>query len=621
MLAASSPHKDRHAHGFVHSPGLSTDPTRQCLVPSRPMMSLDTAKVQGSSWRVVSPTDGASLQVVRRWNDGICAATVTNVGSTAAIVDEVVVISVTHDLAADTPLYGEGFQMLSQYGGTISKRRLIGEYEDAGHYRLPEPPGWTTVYNLALLSPPGSDACLFAFTTCNRYNGQVRIGGETIEAVMLTEGLELAPGASWQLEALSYSVGDPETLLRSAGAVIARTYGEPTKGAPRGWCSWYWYWENVTERDVMLNARTILDRRLPLRYVQIDDGYQSAMGDWLVPKEPESPPKDLCAALSAQGLEPAIWVAPFIAQRDSLLVATHPEWFVAGADGTPLSSDEVTYGGWRNGPWLMLDLTNTDALEYLSRTFSTMRHDWGCRYFKLDATVWGAFPWGARADRASTTVEAYRNAMAVIRAAVGPESIIVGCNAPMWPSLGLVDVMRVTGDVARRWPTLRSIIEEGMCRQWQNGLLWVNDPDCLVMRNQSGDSITDGEYSLLCAYVMAVGGSVFCGDELMSYTDAELDVLRMLVAGAVTNTQFSADRRFAVGTSAGGHQVAFLFNWGDEPCLVQLSGPAAADYWSGEPVLDGGALTLEVGPRTARVLEATAGAMCSFERLHDGQHC
>jgi alpha-galactosidase len=52
-----------------------------------------------------------------------------------------------------------------------------------------------------------------------------------------------------------------------------------------------------------------------------------------------------------------------------------------------------------------------------------------CHYFKLDATVWAAVPFGHRAEAGITTVEAYRNGMSAIRDAVGEESFVLGCNA------------------------------------------------------------------------------------------------------------------------------------------------------------------------------------------------
>jgi histidinol dehydrogenase len=43
------------------------------------------------------------------------------------------------------------------------------------------------------------------------------------------------------------------------------------------------YFHNVTENDVLTNARFLAENRekFPVRYVQLDDGYEPALGDWL----------------------------------------------------------------------------------------------------------------------------------------------------------------------------------------------------------------------------------------------------------------------------------------------------------------------------------------------------
>ena len=70
-------------------------------------------------WHAAPP----SVQLIRDWNDGRCQATMVNKGSAAIALKEVILFSLTHTLARDTPVYGEGFQMLSQTGGTVGGGR------------------------------------------------------------------------------------------------------------------------------------------------------------------------------------------------------------------------------------------------------------------------------------------------------------------------------------------------------------------------------------------------------------------------------------------------------------------------------------------------------------------
>jgi hypothetical protein len=47
-----------------------------------------------------------------------------------------------------------------------------------------------------------------------------------------------------------------------------------------------------------------------------------------------------------------------------------------------------------------------------------------------------------------TPLTAYRRGLEIIRAATGPEGDLLGCGAPILPSVGLVDAMRVSPDTA-----------------------------------------------------------------------------------------------------------------------------------------------------------------------------
>ncbi len=76
------------------------------------------------------------------------------------------------------------------------------------------------------------------------------------------------------------------------------------------------------------------------------------MGDWLETGAAfGGDVQGVLKQIRERGFEPAIWVAPFIAEEKSHLFQQHPDWFVNDADGKPLRSDRVTFGGWRRGPW------------------------------------------------------------------------------------------------------------------------------------------------------------------------------------------------------------------------------------------------------------------------------
>ena len=105
-----------------------------------------------------------------------------------------------------------------------------------------------------------------------------------------------------------------------------------------GWCSWYQYFHDVTEADIVANLA--LADRWPFDVFQIDDGYQAAIGDWL--ETNDRFPSDLAglaASIGATGRTPGLWLAPFLVAPDSEVARRHPDWIarhlVDGVDTGP----------------------------------------------------------------------------------------------------------------------------------------------------------------------------------------------------------------------------------------------------------------------------------------------
>src|SRR5688572_19326660 len=143
-------------HLVAGAPVLAFHPRSTAIV--QPAV-LDLAAVIRAPWRATT-IDGSSapgtVQLTRALYDGFCQPQIRNAGAAPVALKEVVLFAVPHTMPADTPLYGEGFQMLSQSGGTVGAITDLGNYTDARHYRLPEPEGARVVHNLLTLAAGGS---------------------------------------------------------------------------------------------------------------------------------------------------------------------------------------------------------------------------------------------------------------------------------------------------------------------------------------------------------------------------------------------------------------------------------------------------------------------------------
>jgi alpha-galactosidase len=573
--------------------------------------TLDLESLKSAAWRVIPAGDGGgvdALRLTRSWDGPICRSRLVNTGREPVRIKEVVLFELDPALPPETGLYGEGFQMLSQTGGSLARPADVGDYTDERHYRIPQPEGVTAVHGLLTLSAPGVDHRLLAFTSCRRFDGRLYLRSGALQVVIDAEGLAIAPGEGWDLEEITFRSGpDRDVLLGALAGCLEQNHPSLKAAAPpSGWCSWYCFGPRVTAVQVLANL-DVIARSIPgLRYIQIDDGYQAAMGDWL----------DTGAAFGGgvatvlrqireRGFEPAIWVAPFVAEKGSRVFREHPEWFVTDASGAPLASDKVTFGGWRHGPWFALDGTHPEARRHLEEVFRTMREQWGCTYFKLDANFWGAMHGGRFHDPRATRIEAYRRGMEAVRRGAG-DAFLLGCNHPIWASLGLIHGSRSSNDIKRAWARVAGTARQNLLRNWQSGRLWWNDPDAVVLM---GD-LSEDEFLFHATAIYATGGMLLSGDDLTAIAPARLALLCKLSPPTGVPARF-ADDSFRVGVAdLPGRRVFCLLNWSDAPETLsfRLPGPhRLRDVWSDADlgVHPAGVVSRVLPARSGRLLAGT----------------
>ncbi|TQK18776.1 alpha-galactosidase [Microbacterium sp. SLBN-154] len=258
---------------------------------------------------------------------------------------------------------------------------------------------------------------------------------------------------------------------RFGAAAGART-GSPT---PRVWCTWYQYFEDVTAAHVVENLRAIdagaLGEGVDVDVVQIDDGWSLGTGEWTAPNPRFGDLSEAVAAIRDTGRRAGVWLAPFSVGSRSDLAVRHPDWLTGPA-------------GYNWGDELIgLDLTHPGVRDYLSEVFTRLR-TLGVDYLKLDFLYSGAVP-GARHED-FTPVAAYRSGLQLIRDVMGEDAYLLGCGAPILPSVGLVDAMRVSPDTFHEGGEDGSQGMRGRmsleARSWQDRRLYTTDPDCLVAR-------------------------------------------------------------------------------------------------------------------------------------------
>ena len=333
-----------------------------------------------------------------------------------------------------------------------------------------------------------------------------------------------------------------ERALAAYGDRSARQLGTPApRQSPTVWCSWYHYFQEVTEADVLENVDAIARLDLPVDVVQLDGGWEPCVGDWLGLSSRFRSLGSLVSRIRDTGRRAGIWLAPFTVGSHSELARDHPAWLV-GTDGASGGSPE--YGGTNWDQALHgLDLTHPGAQGYLREAFERLTMI-GFDYFKLDFLYTGALR-GSRHGRAGSEphtdrmvddgVVAYRTGLELVRDVVG-DAYVVGCGAPILPSVGLLDAMRVSPDVVNPFEQDSGRLRSApgtVARAWQHGRYWTNDPDCLIAR----PSFRQREQC--AAVVERYGGLRSSSDRIADLDDWGLETTRRLLADPPPPTPFA----------------------------------------------------------------------------------
>jgi len=410
---------------------------------------------------------------------------------------------------------------------------LRGMHHAAGHAAA-DRDGWHESHLVSVVGrTPTGATCLAGVHEHGRSFGVVYLRRDA-DAVRIEVELrldaELAPGESRPLERVHLALGgDPNELLES----FASTWGREASARVAhpfvsGWCSWYHFFHDVTEEDLRRNLEALAasPEQLPIEVVQLDDGWQRSVGDWLETNEKfPSGLASLAAEIRSAGFVAGLWTAPFCAVPESRLVQKEPGWL--------LTQGSEPHRGLLHPQWSadgsvhVLDTSRDEVLAHLESLFHTLVA-MGFGYLKLDFLYTAAMQAGS-AHPALSGATRLRRGLEAVRAGAGPEAFLLGCGCPLGPAVGIVDGMRIGPDVAPRWepdpafaipgleetmPSARSALRSTLARAWTHRRLWLNDPDCLLSREGAG--LSEAERRSTAAAIAATGGLTFCSDDLSS---------------------------------------------------------------------------------------------------------
>lgn len=395
------------------------------------------------------------------------------------------------------------------------------------------------------LRSPGCAALTLGFLTHDRFLTHLWMrhrgsGIRELAARTSCEGRVLGPGESLAAERLWLGLDPPrdDGIASWAERAGREMRARVAARVPSGWSSWYRYFRGVRAEHVRANLRELERLDCGIEVVQIDDGYQAAAGDWarFDPAFPEGV-APLAREIRGAGFQAGLWLAPLLVSRTSDTAKRHPKWILRDGRGEP----RIAYANrsWAGKLCYALDPTHPGVLEFLRELARTVR-GWGFDYLKLDFLYAGALR-GRRHQAWASSAEAYRRALTAIREGAGEDAFLLGCGAPLGPSIGLFDAMRIGPDVAPFWrsrardlrsglrsaPAAENSIRNILARAALHRRLWLNDPDCLLARDRD-TKLGEREVRTLAGAIGVSGGLVVDSDDLCALGPERRALIRRL---------------------------------------------------------------------------------------------
>ncbi len=293
-----------------------------------------------------------------------------------------------------------------------------------------------------------------------------------------------------------------------------------------GWTSWYNYYTDISETIILKNADAFQEKNAAIDIIQIDDGYQQYIGDWLkINDRFPNGMQYLAQQIKSKGFKAGIWLAPFICETKSEIFQTKKHWLIQDKKGKPI---RVGYNPHWKSWFYSLNFYHKEVQDYLLGVFKIIFEKWAYHLIKLD------FLYAACIQPPSnkTRGQMMNDVMLFLRTSIG-NNWILACGVPLGSAFGKVDYCRISTDIHLKWEhqILKSLGHRERVstiaalrttlNRWQlNGRGFHNDPDVILLRDTNIKLNHTQQYTVLLINTL-LGNLIFTSDDVDHYSDEQ----------------------------------------------------------------------------------------------------
>lgn len=295
---------------------------------------------------------------------------------------------------------------------------------------------------------------------------------------------------------------------------------KPSAKPMTGWTSWYNYYQNISESIILNNLYSLKKSNKNINIIQIDDGYQTYVGDWLDIDTTKFPNgmKSVSVKIHQEGYKSGLWLAPFVCETNSNIFKNHQDWILKDQFGN------LVLAGSNWSRFYALNLELDEVKQYIRSVFDIILNDWSFDLVKLDFLYAACI----LSTQTKTRGQLMCEAMEFLRDCI-KDKLILGCGVPLGPSFGLVDYCRIGCDVGLDWndkffmqflhrervSTLNAI-QNSISRRHLNNRAFLNDPDVFFLRDENLQ-LNDTQKETLAFVNKHFGSLIFTSDDISLY--------------------------------------------------------------------------------------------------------
>ncbi len=323
----------------------------------------------------------------------------------------------------------------------------------------------------------------------------------------------------------------------------------------------------IDEVSLRRNLAEFRDRKVPLKYFIINDGWELNPGDWDSPSSGfPSGMSSLAAEIKGSGYTPGIWFAPFIVGRDSAIFRNRKDW-LAKEPGKRLKP-----AGWipsHGGRFYALDISRNDVKKFIAGSLERLRGEWGFSLIKMDLLYAAAlYP-----PEGKSRGEAMTDAMSLLYSLKGESEYLLN-SVPLESAFGKAEYCRVAAETTPFWenPFTQNLhcrerfstlnnLRSTVGRRHLDGRFFSNDTGSFHLSNVKNSMEPSRRYTQLLLHSL-LGKLITTSDNLRDYDEDEMNTYLSqfpLVQPEIEDVQESR-RTVTIRYRAGGRSFTSISN-------------------------------------------------------------